>query len=131
MQLHNKRTESARIARGSRAMLWPARSWLLTLLAVLAGAAAGVVAVMLDGTASSAFAGAAIVFFVTAFFCAGITSLESHSGPAFELDEPPPTPPVPQSQVTLIYDPKGTPNNSLEREAAKINSRVRRENRCR
>jgi hypothetical protein len=97
----------------------PARAWLLTLLATLAAIAAGIVAVMLDGTTRAAFAGAAMVFSITAFFCAGFTSLEATSDPPFDPDEPPPIPPVPQSQVTLVYDPRERPNNSLERDAAK------------
>lgn len=96
----------------------PTRAWLLTLLAALAGIIAGIVAAMLEGTPRAAFAGAAIVFFFTAFFCAGVTSLESSSGPPFDPDEPPPIPPVPKSQVTLVYNPTEMPNNSLERDEA-------------
>jgi hypothetical protein len=90
----------------------PVRAWILTLSAALAGIAAGIVAVVLEGTLRAAFAGAAIVFISTAFFCAGVTSLESSSGPGFDLDEPPPIPPVPQSQVTLVYNPREAPDNS-------------------
>ena len=67
---------------------------------------------MFEGTPRATFAGTAIVFLVAAFFCVGATSLESHSGPAFDPDEPPAEPPVPQSQVTLVYDPKKAPDNS-------------------
>jgi hypothetical protein len=104
-------------SRGARKV--PTRAWRLALLAALAGIAAGTLALILQGAPRAVFGAAAVVLLVTAFFCVGVTSLESHSGPPFDPDEPPAEPPVPQSQVTLIYDPKETPNNSLERDAAK------------
>jgi uncharacterized RDD family membrane protein YckC len=76
------------------------------LLAAIAGITAAGVAIILDGAPSAALAGAAIILIATAFFCLGTTSVEAHSGPPFDPDEPREEPPVPQSQVTLVHDPK-------------------------
>jgi hypothetical protein len=93
----------------------PARAWRLSMLAAFAGIAAAGLAVIVDGTSRAVFASAAIILLITAFFCVGVTSLESHSGPPFDPDEPPAEPPVPQSQVTLIHDPKEAPNKAFQR----------------
>jgi hypothetical protein len=87
----------------------------MALLVAFLAIAAATLAFILRGTPRVVLGAAAIVLMITAFFCVGVTSLEAHSGPLFDPDEPPAEPPVPQSQVTLIYDPKATPNNSLER----------------
>lgn len=89
----------------------PARAWRLSLLATLIGGAAAGLAAMFEGTPRAIFAGAAIVFLIAAFFCVGVTSLESQRGPPFDPDAPPAEPPVPQSQVTLVYDPSKAPND--------------------
>ena len=93
----------------------PARAWRLSLLAAAAGTAAAGLAIIWDGAPRALLAGAAVVLLITAFFCFGVTSLESHSGPAFDPDEPRPEPPVPQSQVTLVHNPQAMPNNALQR----------------
>jgi hypothetical protein len=111
---HGTRKSNPRVTRSV-----PRRAWLLASVAALAGIACGPIALILDGALGAAFGGAAIALLITAFFCVGVTSQELSSGPPFDPDEPPPIPPVPQSQVALIYDPGETPNNSLEREAAK------------
>lgn len=95
----------------------PARAWRLSLLAALAGIAAGGLAILLAGTPRAAFASAAVVFLVTAFVSVGITALESHGHPPFDPDEPRAEPPVARSRVTLIYDPKAPPKSSPERDA--------------
>ena len=84
-------------------------------MAALAVIACGLIARILDGALGAAFGGAAIVLLITAFFCVGVTSQELSSGPPFDPDEPPPIPPVPQSQVALVYDP----GDSLEPDATK------------
>ena len=94
----------------------PRRAWLLASVAALAGLACGLIALILDGALGVAFGGAAIVLLITAFVCVGVTSQEFSSGPPFDPDEPPPIPPVPQSEVALIYDPGETPNHGLERD---------------
>jgi hypothetical protein len=106
---HTQRTES----RTGRNV--PARAWRLSFLAAAAGVVAAGVAIAWDGLPRTLFAGAAVVLLITAFFCFGVTSLESHSGPAFDPDEPRAEPPVPQSQVTLVHNPQETPNNALQR----------------
>lgn len=83
----------------------PKRSWRMALLAALAGIAAGTLAIIVEGTPRTALVAASVVLLITAFLCVGITSLESHSGPPFDPDEPPAEPPVPPSQVTLVHDP--------------------------
>jgi hypothetical protein len=93
----------------------PARAWRLSLLAAIAGISAAGVAIILDGTPRAVLAGAAIVLVATAFFCLGTTSLHAHSGPPFDPDEPREEPPVPQSQVTLVHDPKEKPNKAFQR----------------
>lgn len=93
----------------------PARAWRLSLLVAIAGITAAGVAIILDGTPRTVFAGAAIILLATAFFCFGATSLEAHSGPPFDPDEPFEEPPVPQSQVTLLHDSEERPNNALQR----------------
>jgi hypothetical protein len=93
----------------------PARAWRLSLLAAIAGITAAGVATVLDGTTRAVLAGAAIILLATAFFCLGATSLEAHSGPPFDPDEPSEEPPAPQSQVTLVYDPKEKPNKASQR----------------
>jgi len=93
----------------------PARAWRLSLLAAAAGIAAAGLAFFWDGAPRALFAGAAAVLLITAFFCFGVTSLESHSGPAIDPDEPRTEPPVPQSQVTLVHNPREMPNNALQR----------------
>jgi hypothetical protein len=104
----------------------PTRAWQLSLLATFAGLAAVGLAVICDGPPRAAFDSVAIVLLVTAFFCDGFTSLESHNGPPFDPDELPVEPPVPQSQVTLIYDPIEAPNNILERDSKPRDSGRRR-----
>ena len=94
----------------------PRRAWPLTLVTVVAALASGAIAMLIDGTPRAAFGGASIVFLIAAFFCAGITSLESHDDPPFDPDEPAPTPPVPQSPITLVYDPGEMPKPPLERD---------------
>lgn len=84
----------------------PARAWGLSMLATFVGIAAGGLALLLEAMPRAVFAAAAVVFLLTAFVCFGITSLESRGDPPFDPDAPAGEPPVPQSQVTLIYDPK-------------------------
>jgi len=108
----NQATQGS-VSRSNRKV--PARAWRLSVLATIAGIGAGALAVILEGTPCALFAGAAIVLLVTAFFCIGVTALESQSGPPVDPDEPPTEPPVPQSEVTSVYDPKETPNKAFQR----------------
>jgi hypothetical protein len=97
----------------------PARAWSLAVFAAVVGIVSGILAMFLSGMPRAVLAAAAFVFLLTAFLCIGFNSIESRSGPPFDPDEPPAEPPVPQTQVTLVYDPKEAPNNCLERDAAK------------
>jgi hypothetical protein len=98
---------------------WSRRARLLTLLATMAGMASCIVAIALDATPRAAFAAASIVCLATAAFCATTAWLEASVSPPIDLESPTAEPPVPQSQVALIYDAGEPPNNSLESDACK------------
>jgi hypothetical protein len=95
------------------------RVWRLTLVPVVACIVCGVLAMILDGPPRVWLAAGSIVLLVTAAYCIGVIGWESSAGPPVDIEESPAEPPVPQSQVALIYDSGTPPNNSLEGDESK------------
>jgi hypothetical protein len=109
--------ESGLAAASAGRKTWSRRAWVLTLLAAVAGIASGIVAIVLDGAPRASFAAASIVCLATMAYCAATVWLETSHNPPIDLEAPLPEPPVPQSQVTLVYDPSKPPNNSTNEKA--------------
>ena len=98
---------------------WSRRVRLLFWAAVITGIASGVVAIVLDGTLRASFAAVSIVCLAAAGYCVITAWLPTSDSPPIDLEVPPSEPPVPQSQIALIYDPGRLPNNWLESDACK------------
>lgn len=93
------------------------RGWLLTLIAALVGVVLGVMAIILDGALRGSFGVASIVFLVTAGYCGMSVAWDALDDPPIDFEAPSPEPPVPQSQITLVYDPGAPPGVGVKNDA--------------
>jgi hypothetical protein len=104
-------TETTRAATRAAGNASSRRAWLLTALAAVAGIVFAIAAIAFEGAPWAPLVAASLVCLVTAVYCLATVLLETSDDPPIDLEAPPPEPPVPQSPVALIYDPR-TPDKS-------------------